>query len=40
MTAQVVIDPEGMVAQCRHDGVMLKLEASQRTGDWALAYGR
>src|SRR5438094_5226553 len=40
MAAQVIIDLEGLVAQGRHDGVMLQLEASERTGDWTLTYGR
>ena len=40
MAAQVIVDPEGLVTQGRHDGVMLQLEASERTGDWALTCGR
>jgi hypothetical protein len=40
MSAQVIINPEGLVAQGRHDGVMLQLEASEWTGHRALTYGR
>jgi len=38
MAAQIIIDPEGLVAQCRNDSVMLQLEAGERTGDRSLTH--